>query len=101
MYRYFVSGVNESDRLIALRDPDGRHHIAHCTSDLPPVESELHGPPAAVGFALLIGADGKVCRLIFSQINCSARSALRPCHGVPGRYQNDRISRAPSRSGPA
>ena len=80
MVRYIVADRDPGHRLVALRDADGRHHVAHCTSDLPGIEQELGGNQPAVGFALLIGTAGKVYRLIFSQINCGQRWALEQLH---------------------
>ena len=80
MFTYVVAATDASCRLVALRDPAGRYHVAHCTSDLPGIEQELGGNQPAVGFALLIGTAGKVYRLIFSQINCGQRWALEQLH---------------------
>jgi hypothetical protein len=80
MYRFVVIDTNKYTRLVALRDPAGRHHVAHCTSDLPPTACELDGELPSVGFALLIGHEGKAYRLVFSQINCSQRWVQRLLH---------------------
>jgi hypothetical protein len=80
MYRYHVIDTNKSSRLIALRDPVGRCHVAHCTSDMPEIEAALDGDLPAVGFALLIGEAGKAIRLIFSHVNCGELWALGLLH---------------------
>jgi hypothetical protein len=83
MYLYTVIDINKYNRLAVLRDPMGQYNVAHCASDLPLIESALDGPLAAVGLALLLGDDGKVFRLIFSQINCSQLRALGMLHPEP------------------
>jgi hypothetical protein len=89
MQRYLVSAASKDNRLVALLDSGGRHHLAHCTSDLPAVNTRLSGAAPAVGFALMIGPDDDACRLIFSHINCSLPWALDRVHAVhvPGRFQ--------------
>jgi hypothetical protein len=54
MHSYTVIDVNVSTRLVALRDPVGPYHAAHCTSNLPPVGQELMGSLPERGFMLLI-----------------------------------------------
>jgi hypothetical protein len=99
MREYVVFDANPSSRLVALMDDSGRHHVAHCTADLPPVDHKLHGAAAAAGFALLVGAHGVVYRVIFSQVDCGEGAAFdlvrRPlgpsCHSArpdaaPGQH---------------
>jgi hypothetical protein len=69
MHSYTVIDINSSTRLVALRDPDGRYHAAHCTSGLPLVGQELRGALPERGFTLLIQSDGAVCRMTFSEVN--------------------------------
>jgi hypothetical protein len=72
VYDYTITDINPNSRLVALRDQHGRHHLAHCTSDLPAVGECLSGAQPLRGFGLLIGTDGTVCRMTFSQIHCGA-----------------------------
>jgi hypothetical protein len=91
MREYVVLDTNTNSRLVALMDAAGRHHVAHCTAELPPVDGRLHGVESALGFALMLGAKGMVYRLIFSHVNCGERTATEQLHlsrlpvGMPGR----------------
>jgi hypothetical protein len=76
MREYVVFDANPSSRLVALMDESGRHHVAHCTADLPPIDHKLHGAAAAPGFALMLGAHGLVYRMIFSQLDCGEQAAF-------------------------
>jgi hypothetical protein len=85
MYRYLVADTCAATRLVALRDPAGRYHVAHCTSPLPDVQSVLGGFLPSVGSALMRGERGEVVRLTFRQVHCGQRRALELLHadGVP------------------
>jgi hypothetical protein len=76
MREYVVFDANPSSRLVALMDASGRHHVAHCTADLPPIDHKLHGAAAVPGFALMLGAQGMVYRLIFTQLDCGEQAAF-------------------------
>jgi hypothetical protein len=76
MHSYVVIATDRDNRLVALGDSNGRHHVAHCRSDLPVIDVQLSGALPAVGIALLIGPDGDAYRLIFSRINCTREWAL-------------------------
>jgi hypothetical protein len=76
MHEYIVFDTNTSSRLVALMDQAGRHHVAHCTADLPLVDTRLHGAQAMSGFALMLGPRGAVYRLIFSHLDCGAQMAF-------------------------
>jgi hypothetical protein len=80
MHRYLVADVSKSNRLVALRDPSGRFHVAHCTSELPAIQAVLDGFSPAIGFALLTGPRGEVVRLIFSHVHCGHSHALALLH---------------------
>ena len=75
MHEYVVSDTNTHSRLVALMDEAGRHHVAHCTAELPPVDGRLHGTPPAAGFALMLGSRGMAYRLIFSHLDCGRQLA--------------------------
>ncbi len=75
MHEFIVFDTNTSTRLVALMDEAGRHHVAHCTADLPLVDARLHGAEVAPGFALMLGARGMAYRFIFSHLDCGERAA--------------------------
>ena len=83
MHLYTVTDVNHSRRLVAFRDQLGRYHAAHCTSLLPEVGEELRGSSPNRGFTLLIGSDGSVCRMTFSQVNCGQTRVFGVLHTFP------------------
>jgi hypothetical protein len=70
MYRFLVADACAATRLVALRDPAGRYHVAHCTSVMPEVKTVLEGHFPALGFALLTGQRGEVVRLAFTHVCC-------------------------------
>jgi hypothetical protein len=80
LHLYTVTDTNATTRSVALRDLGGRHHVAHCNSDLPPLESVLEGASPAVGLALLLGPAGNAHLLNFSQVDCSQQWVLRLLH---------------------
>jgi hypothetical protein len=91
VHLYTVTDTNAITGSVALRDLGGRHHVAHCASDLPPLESELEGASPAVGLALLLGPAGNAHLLNFSQIDCSlqwVRRLLHPDHVAPAPCQD-------------
>jgi hypothetical protein len=103
MYPYIVVDTNRDNRLVALQDSNGLHHVAYCTSDLPPVNSALSGTLPAVGFAQMAGPGGETCRLILGEVNCSQSRALRllrPELMVPELGNSDRTTPAANFSPP-
>jgi hypothetical protein len=83
MHHYTVTDINPGTKLVALRDQNGRYHAAHCTSRLPAIGDELRGSLPERGFTLLIGTDGGVCRMTFSQVNCGQTWVLGVLHPTP------------------
>jgi hypothetical protein len=71
---YFVADTDGRARLVELRDSTGEFHFAYCTSDLPQVGEELRGNMPTIGFALMLGPQNQVYRMIFSDINCGKRA---------------------------
>jgi hypothetical protein len=71
---YFVADTDERARLVELRDLVGEFHFAYCISELPRVGAELWGDLPSIGFALMLGPQNQVYRLIFSDINCGQRA---------------------------
>jgi hypothetical protein len=71
---YFVADTDEGARLVELRDGTGEFHFAYCTCELPHVGAELRGNMPSIGFALMLGPQNQVYRLIFSDINCGRRA---------------------------
>jgi hypothetical protein len=80
MHLYIVTDVNRVNRLVAFRDHHGRYHAAHCTSQLPQVGEEMQGSLPEQGFTLLIGSDGGVSRMTFSQVNFGKDWVSRVLH---------------------
>jgi hypothetical protein len=83
VYDYTVTDVNPISRLVAVRDQHGWYHAAHCTSDLPVIGDCYSGALPLRGFRLLVGAEGQVCRMTFSQVKCSAQWVGELIHHDP------------------
>jgi hypothetical protein len=90
MVRYVVVDTHRASRLVALRDDSGRHHVAYCRGLLPEMESAFIGDMPALGLALLMDPAGKVCRLVFAQVDCAQSLVFDELQKVSPHYAHRR-----------
>jgi hypothetical protein len=90
MVRYVVVDTHPDSRLVWLRDDAGRRHVAYCRGILPKLDTAFIGDFPALGLALLMDASGKVCRLVFSQIDCAQSLVSGQVHKVSPHFAHRR-----------
>jgi hypothetical protein len=65
----------------ALRDAEGRFHIARTTADMPTVGTELAGVQPRPGLGTLMAATGgRMYRVTFELVDCSLQTTFDRLH---------------------
>ena len=78
MHHYRVSENRTEDNRLALRDSQGRCHIARAMNDMPASGTDLQGSVPGLGFRVLTcRRTDRAFKVIFEKIDCDV-AAPRP-----------------------